>query len=297
MKYLLIITLFGFGAAKAQEEMYPEVFQNTAGVKSIKVFSGDTLVRSCLVGLDGKLLSSIEYSDEKTRGKEEYIYEQGKIVSLKSYQEREYMYDLEENSTSHSPTDFKWDSSKVTFEVKYTYGPEGIMSYKYFVNPGNILLADISYAYNRDGKLKKEEIKTYPKPGVENYASNADKPAAPASRYKIFAYEPGLTTIYYYVNGKQTGTENITTTTDGRITNRVVKNSRERTICWANYNYNTLGQLVDLVNNDMGEDGFGKGHPVIFDRELYTYDFKGRIIVKQSFLKGKLVHQYTYKYE
>lgn len=297
MKYWLILILFISCIAHAQEVMYPEVFQNIKGVKVIKAFSGDTLVHAYSASPDGKIISCTDYYNEKAQGKEMYSYENGKIVSLRSYQEREYTYDLDGNSTSYSPTDFKWDSAKVTFEIKRTYGPEGIISYKHFVNPGNVLVTDISYTYTRDGKLKKEEIKTSPKPGVEQYTSNTEQPASAASRYKIFAYEPNLTTIYYYVNGKLTGTENITTTTDGRITNRVVKNSRDKTISWVNYNYNTQGQLVDLVNNDTGEDGFGKGHPVMFDRELYTYDMKGRMIVKQSFLKGKPVHAFTYKYE
>ncbi len=304
MKYILIIIIFAHGIANAQEEIYPEVFQNAKGVKVIKAFSLDTLVHSYAVGPDGKILSRRDYNKDKVEAKEVYGYENGKIVSLKSYQEREYIYNDNASDTRQLPADFRWDNTKVTFEIKYIQGPYGIVSYKYFANPGNELLTDISYTYNPDGSLKREDIKTYPRSNAQGYlkpnGSSGNNQSAPTSvygRYKEFAYEPNLTTIYFYVNGKLTGTENIVRTTDGRITIRVLKNNKGKIIGRASCNYNTQGQLMEQLVNDTGEDCFGTGHPVIFDSEVYSYNEKGRMVAKVAYYKGKLVHQLAYRYE
>ena len=298
VKYLVLILLFSslLPVAQAQEIIYPETFPNLKGVKVIRSFSGDTLVHSYSVGTDGKLLGRTDYKKGKVEAKDVYSYENGKLVNLKSFQERDYIYDDDSNATAHSPIDFRWDSSQVTFEIKYTQGADGIVSYKYFANHGNELLTDISCTYYPDGRLKREDIKSYPKSGLSNYTVNA-APASPAGRYKEYAYEPNLTTIYYYINGKLTGTENIVTTTDGRITTRVVKNTKGRNLGQADYNYNTRGQLMEITNNDTGEDAFGKGHTILFDKEVYTYDEKGRMVAKVSYLRGTVIQELTYKYD
>jgi hypothetical protein len=293
MKYFLILFFFASGQVMAQEAIYPEVFQNVKGVKVIKAFFSDTLKYSYAVGADGKVISRRDYNKDKVEAKEVYTYENGKIVSLKSYQEREYMYDEDPNSTSYSPKDFKWDSTKVTFEIKYTQGPNGIVYYKYYANPGNELLKEISYTYGPDGRLKKEDIRTYPKSGSLSHS----KAGSPASRYKEFAYEPNLTTMYFYIDGKLTGTENIVATTDGRITTSIIKNNKGRIIGRVNYEYNTMGRLMEKHINDTGEDGFGMGHPIVFDSEVYSYDENGRMVAKVSYLKGRLVSALAYRYE
>ena len=293
MKYLLILLVFSSGIANAQEAIYPEVFQNVKGVKVIKAFYSDTLKYAYAIGPDGKVTSRRDYNKDKVEAKEVYTYENGKIVSLKSYQEREYIYDDDPNFTSYSPKDFKWDSTKVTFEIKYTQGANGIVSYKYFANPGNELLKEINYTYGTDGRLKKEDIRTYPKSGSLSHS----KAGSPASRYKEFAYEPNLTTMYFYIDSKLTGTENIVSTTDCRITSSIIKNNKGRIIGRVNYDYNTMGRLMEKHINDTGEDGFGMGHPILVDGEIYSYDQDGRMVAKVSYLKGRLVSALAYRYE
>jgi hypothetical protein len=294
MRYLLLIFIFATGVASGQEAIYPEVFQNVKGVKTIKSFSGDTLKHMYILGVDGKVTSRRDYNKDKVEGKEVYTYENGKIVSLRSYQEREYVYENEGTATSYSPADFKWDSTRITFEIKYTQGPNGITSYKYFANPGHELLVDIDYTYGPDNRLKKEVIKTYPRSGSQKYTSHAKEPA---SRHREYAYEPNLTTIYYYADGKLTGTENIVTTSDGRVTNRVSKDNTGRIIGYVTYNYNTQGLLLEKLVNDKGEGAFGKGHVILFDKEIYAYDEKGRMVTQVAHLRGKLVHELAYRYE
>ena len=231
------------------------------------------------------------------KGRLLYDYEMGKLISYRNY-----------NIFTCNFSDFDnciWDSTKIAQKVEYEYFNNLISKIKW-LNDGDRLSFDIVFVYNNLGKIENEILTEYSYPDIYEYQAfkpnsseflDTIKVIGNSFKKKLYKYFENSLYIDYYVDNKLTGKEYQKFNKLNQLQNRLVSNPKGDTLLNETVVYNSKGNVIEKLTNEIGYDGYGDSYDYLgYDKIIYIYDSADRLINEKMYSKNELVIIDRYEY-
>lgn len=298
------------------DNYYPDNFDKTLGVRTVLV---KTDCKKCspprkqehtetyLFNAQGLNIGRNSIHRGRKWGMRKFSYNTDGTVN--KYQGYSTYHDtMEDSATYENDYGMAWDSTLLTSEVRYTYEPNKKLKTITWLDGEDLSTESvITFYYNSNGKVIKEELVDYPDKGdiILGFKPNStteiiEKPDAKKliTNYKLFKYSRDTVFIEYYNKGQLSGKGKHVFNKRGLLSYGATYDLNRELLFQITNVFNEKGKPIEQRIFQTGYDGYGNGGDFAGgDRRTFEYDKLGRLSKIIEYVEGEVFAIDTFEYK